>query len=323
MRLKLGKILFFLTVAALTATVCYLYLPKVDKDASEAISKNINIKEKNYVQLLFVGDLMFDRGIRYYAQTNGGNNFIFDKISKTLLSNDLVIANLEGPITDNKSISSGTIPGSTDNYFFTFDSSLAQTLFENNIRVVDLGNNHILNFGQEGLYSTEKYLDAVKVGYFGAPNGPRSISTKINGVRITFVGYNEFSTIGKVEQLATKEEIEKAKGFSDIIIVFAHWGDEYSLIPNDSVKNIAHSFIDQGADLIIASHPHVIEPMEIYNNKRIYYSLGNFIFDQYFDENVRNGLGVQVIIDKNTKQLSFQEKHFYLDKNGQTIEKTE
>ena len=107
------------------------------------------------------------------------------------------------------------------------------------------------------------------------------------------------------------------------MVVFSHWGVEYSPASTDSMKSLAHQFIDAGADLVVGSHPHVIEPMEIYNGKRIYYSLGNFIFDQYFNEDVRNGLGVTVRINKETKQMDFSDEYFYLDDNGQTIEKTE
>ncbi len=278
-----------------------------------------NIHEKKYVQLLFVGDLMFDRGIRYYAGKSGENEFIFNKISSTLLASDLVVANLEGPITDSKSVSSGTVPGSKDNYSFTFDSSVAKTLFRENIRVVDLGNNHILNFGGAGVTSTEKYLDNASVGYFGAPGGEKSIIKNINGVNIAFVSYNEFlSSDIALEQSAAINEIKKLKSEADITVVFSHWGVEYALSQTEAQKALARQFIDAGADLIIGSHPHVIEPMEAYNGKRIYYSLGNFIFDQYFSEDVRKGLGVIVMIDKNTKQLEFKEKGFYLYSNGQT-----
>ncbi len=283
--------------------------------------------KKDYAQILFVGDLMFDRGIRYYAKNNGGNEFIFDKISPLLSDNDLVVANLEGPITDNKSISSGTIPGSIDNYFFTFDPSLAGTLFMENIRLVDLGNNHILNFGQEGLNSTEKYLSGANVDYFGEPGGEKSAVEDIGGIKIAFVSYNEFSgnDIGD-EQKATINEIKKIKSESDIVVVFSHWGVEYSLTPTDGQEELARQFIDAGSDLVVGAHPHVIEGPggvpEVYNGKRIYYSLGNFIFDQYFNENVRNGLGLTVKIDKTTKQLDFSEENFYLQSGGQTIEKS-
>lgn len=272
--------------------------------------------KNDYAKIMFVGDIMFDRGIRYYSKINGSNDFIFDKIYPTLADNDLVIANLEGPITNNKSVSAGTAIGSADNYFFTFDPSVAKTLFEKNIRLVDLGNNHVLNFGQPGLDSTQKYLTAADVNYFGAPSGARSIIENIARIKLGFVSYNEFA---KDQAADVINEIKKVKQEADITVVFCHWGIEYSLTPTDEMKTLAHQFIDAGADLVVGSHPHVIEPMEEYNGKRIYYSLGNFIFDQYFNEDVRNGLGVVVKINKDTKQLDFSEKHFYLDSNGQTL----
>ena len=276
--------------------------------------------EKRYIKIMFAGDLMFDRGIRYYASLNGGNDFIFEKISDLLKNNDLNVVNLEGPITSNKSVSSGTVPGSVNNYYFTFDPSVAKTLFDKNIELVNLGNNHILNFGREGLAETKKYLGEAGVDYFGAPNGQKSTIKDIDGLKIGFVSYNEFSG-NENEQKEVSGEIIKTKGETDIIVVFCHWGVEYTKIPADSDISLAHQFVNAGADLVIGSHPHVTQITEIYNEKRIYYSLGNFIFDQYFSEDVRNGLGVVVKIDKQTKQIDFSELNFYLQTGGQTIVK--
>lgn len=313
---KIILLAFLIVVPLIGATIC-LFWPENLYSPSNKFPQ-----QKSFVQILFAGDAMLDRGIRYYAKINGGNDFIFDKISPMLSENDLNVVNLEGPITSNKSVSAGTAPGSSNNYFFTFDPSWAETLFKNNIKLVSLGNNHILNFGREGLVETKNYLDKAKVDYFGAPDSARSITENVGGINITFINYNEFNDLlPEREQKSTIEKIQKAKQYSDIIIVYCHWGVEYSLTATDGQKNLAHQFVDAGADLIIGSHPHVIEPMEIYNGKRIYYSLGNFIFDQYFSEAVRNGLGVVVKINKTTKQLDFYEKHFYLDSNGQTFEK--
>lgn len=275
-------------------------------------------------KLFFAGDLMFDRGIKYYADKYGGNDYIFSQIREFLLQNDLNIVNLEGPITDNNSKSAGTAPGSANNYIFTFNKSLTQTLNNNNIKMVSLGNNHILNFGKAGLKSTKNYLDEAKIGYFGSPDYPRSTSIKINGLKITFIGYNEFSNLGKeIDKSSTVLEILKAKEYSDVIIVYCHWGDEYSKVANSSQINIAHEFIDNGADLVMGSHPHVIEQSEVYKDKTIYYSLGNFVFDQYFSEETRNGLGVIVKINKKSPKdkanLSFEEINLYLADKGQTI----
>ncbi len=281
------------------------------------VNKNIpQVQENKDIQILLVGDIMFDRGIRYYAGLNGGNSYIFDKISSFLSNNDLVVGNLEGSITNNKSISAGSIPGSTRNYFLTFDPSVAKTLFEENIKLVDLGNNHILNFGNSGLKATQKYLSEANVSYFGSPYEENSIIKDINGLKIAFISFNQFA---ENDPTQTISEIKKNKPNADFVFVFSHWGNEYQLAASDTQKSLAHQFIDAGADLVVGSHPHVIEPSEIYKNKKIYYSLGNFIFDQYFDENVRNGLGVVLKINQNAKSLSFSEQNFYLQSGGQTI----
>lgn len=257
---------------------------------------------------------MFDRGIRYYAEKNGGNDFIFKEISNFLKDNDLVVANLEGPITKNQSVSAGTVPGSVNNYYFTFDPSVAKTLYKNNIKIVNLGNNHILNFNSAGMAETKKYLDDANVGYFGAVEGVNPVKNIVsNGVKITFINYNEFADSN------TLEEIEKAKKYSDIIIIYAHWGVEYEKKPTEGQIELAHSFIDAGADAVIGSHSHVTGAVEEYKGKKIYYSLGNFIFDQYFSEDVRSGMGVVLKINSKTKELYFTEYNFYLASQGQTI----
>lgn len=275
--------------------------------------------EKEYIQIFFTGDLMFDRGVRYAGFING-NEFIFDKISTLLTSNDLVVSNLEGPVTTEKSISSGTIAGSPNNYIFTFPANLPQTLFKKNIKLVNLGNNHILNFGDKGLKSTKKYLEESGISYFGIPGGEKSIIKNVDNFKIGFISYNEFLSNDKTaEQKSTITEIKKLKTEADIVIVFSHWGAEYIKEPSNSIKELAHEFINVGADLIIGSHSHVIGSIEEYNGKKIYYSLGNFVFDQYFDEDVRNGLGVIVKINKQTKHIEFEDKSFYLQNNGQTL----
>jgi poly-gamma-glutamate synthesis protein (capsule biosynthesis protein) len=277
------------------------------------------------IKILFLGDLMFDRNIRLVAKKNG-NNFIFSQVAEWLASQDLVVANLEGPITDNKSMSVGSAPGSSANYIFTFDPSLAATLFDNNILLVSLGNNHILNFGQTGLEATKQYLNSAGVGYFGEPASPssilpnaRSIVKNVKGLKIGLVGYNQFIGNSPDEIAVTVAEIQKVKLQADIVILYAHWGIEYESVANGVIKNLAHQFIDAGADLVIGSHPHVIQNIEEYKDKKIYYSLGNFVFDQYFSEAVRRSLGVAVKINGGTRQLDFEEIKLYLQNNGQTI----
>ncbi|MFA5777248.1 MAG: CapA family protein [Parcubacteria group bacterium] len=284
------------------------------KVREKALNKTQEIVTKE-VSVLFVGDLMFDRYIREIA-VKRGSDFIFEKISSFLKESDFIVANLEGPITDNKSVSVGTIPGEKGHLSFTFDKSLAETLYKQNIKLVNLGNNHILNFGNSGLLQTENYLKESNIDYFGDPenNEKNYIIKEINGIKIGFVSYNQF---GKSAE-GTVDDIKNIRGKVDIIAIYGHWGKEYEKNPSDNIKNLAHSFIDAGADLIIGSHPHVIQSAEDYKGKKIYYSLGNFIFDQYFSTETQKGLAVRVKINPDNKNLEFQETALFMDKNGQT-----
>lgn len=283
----------------------------------EKFSENVfPTEKKKLVKILFLGDLMFDRYIRQVAEKKG-NEFIFEKVKKILSENDLTVANLEGPISDNISKSINTQIGEKNHLVFTFDKSLAGTLFGENIKLVNLGNNHILNFGSSGLDSTKKYLSEAGVEYFGDNN---VVIKNINGMRIGFINYNQFcgSRDAKSCVSTTIENIKNTKNQADFVVVYTHWGTEYYTGIKENLRNIAHDFIDSGADLVIGSHPHVVELSEDYKGKRIYYSLGNFIFDQYFSKDTKKGLGIVVTIDPDSKSMKFQEINLILKTNGQT-----
>jgi poly-gamma-glutamate synthesis protein (capsule biosynthesis protein) len=246
-----------------------------------------------------------------------GNDFPLAPLRELFSQSDLVVANLEGPITENTTKSEGSEIGSRENYFFTFDPSVAQTLKDAGVGMVNLGNNHILNFGKDGVVQTKKYLEASGVGYFGAPTDMenRYWVRDVNGMRIAFVNYNQFVSDGKEKALS---DIAQAKTKSDFIVLYTHWGKEYvPALP--VIKDVAHAFIDAGADLIIGSHPHVVQEHEIYHGKTIYYSLGNLVFDQYDSEETRNGLLARATIDIKSKEMSFEEIPVNLKSNGQTV----
>jgi poly-gamma-glutamate synthesis protein (capsule biosynthesis protein) len=130
------------------------------------------------------------------------------------------------------------------------------------------------------------------VDYFGLPGNRESLvqALEIGGNNISFVSYNEFGGLPAQETIQ-KIKDEKQKG--QIVLVYAHWGDEY-VSPPERVSALAHAFIDAGADMVIGSHPHVIQRSEVYKDKAIYYSLGNFIFDQYWDKEVSSGLVLEL-----------------------------
>lgn len=242
------------------------------------------------VTVLFGGDMMFDRTVRTKMEQKGGA-YIFSCIDELLRNQDMVVANLEGPITDFDSISATSSPGDAYNYTFTFDQSTAALLHEHNFSLVNLGNNHILNFGREGVVATKRYLQDADVGYFGDIPGDFLVQKRVvRGMSLTFIGYNEFGG----DSSKTMEAIRAANTAGELPIVYAHWGDEYASTTPARIRTLAHSFIDEGAQLVVGSHSHVVGEHEVYAGKHIYYSLGNLVFDQYFEPAVMRGLMIEV-----------------------------
>lgn len=270
------------------------------------------------IRLIFTGDAMFDRHIRTNARQNGYDALVAD-LTPVLQSSDLVITNLEGPITSFESRSVGSEIGSTNNYIFTFDPEITQTLTKNNIRLVNLGNNHILNFGEKGLVQTINYLGQANIQYFGNTGTnlvSDTITLPIQNMSVTFVNYNQFVPDAEKRVFET---LQKLPNSSDIIIIYTHWGNEYITQAESVIQDLAHRLIEAGADLVIGSHPHVVQQSEIYQGKTIYYSLGNFIFDQYFSPEVQSSIILQVLIDPTTQNTTFQEIPIKMTPDGKTL----
>lgn len=280
----------------------------------------IFIYQAKEIKILFVGDMFFDRHIRRAVYTNG-EDFVFSCIGDFLKEADLVVGNLEGPVTENASVSLLSQVGAPDNFTFTFPTNVPKLLAKNNIKVVSLGNNHIGNFGKEGILSTRKFLAEAGVEYFGGLSGDEPIhQTKIKGQKISFIAYNEFGGESK-EKVAEKIKSEKEKG--QTVIVYTHWGEEY-VEANANQKSKAKLFAESGADFIVGAHPHVIQESEILKIKDgeknrevpVYYSLGNFIFDQYWNKEVSTGLILEVKIGG--ADIEITEHKVSINRDGRT-----
>ncbi|MCX6766145.1 MAG: CapA family protein [Candidatus Moranbacteria bacterium] len=290
---------------------------EIDSVHESVAEKQESVEE---IKILFLGDIMFDRYIRQVAKRKG-YDFVFQDVDNLLKEKDLVVANLEGPLTDNKSVSATSEFGERNNYIFTFDPQVAPILKNHNINLINLGNNHILNFRQNGLEQTKKYLSDAGVKYF-CDKDIRYTLYKIpaspaggHNTTLSFVCYNQFESDAVEKALADIGEVKKS---ADVVILYAHWGKEYETKADAKQKELAHKFIDAEADLIIGSHSHVVQEKEIYQGKTIYYSLGNFIFDQYFNSETMKGLAVETIINPVTKDIKFKEHQLQMKNNGQT-----
>lgn len=256
------------------------------------------------VRILFLGDIMFDRGVRTQANAKGFE-YIFGPSTTTIARHDLTIANLEGPVSTFKSTTvtpnGKAIPG----FQFTFATATASALKNAGVDIVSLANNHTLNFGQAGMDQTRMWLKNSGVMYFGSPANSSEISTSTcvqkssatsEKICIGLIGWHEFAYKNDQKVL---DEIVRLRPSVDYLVVFPHWGVEYQVKPTKAQIILAHKWIDAGADAVIGAHPHVVQAIEKYNGKPIFYSLGNFIFDQYFSFDTTHGIGVSIELEKN------------------------
>lgn len=255
-----------------------------------------NLEPEPQLTLLTVGDLMLDRYISQAIQQKG-SDYPFERIERTFQGNDIVLANLEGCFTD--AAPKALHPNNTT---FTFDPALIPTLTRLGLNLVSLANNHSRDFGTTGVQQCKTYLEKNRLTSFGDSLNTENISIvkNIRGLNIGFIGTHELNHSGSENIL---DEIKRLDAQTDALIVFPHWGNEYQPHFSSAQQERAHRFIDAGADFVLGHHPHVIQPIEIYNNKPIIYSMGNFLFDQTFSEATQQGLAVGAVIRKNSLDL--------------------
>ncbi len=245
--------------------------------------------------LTAVGDIMLDRHVREQMKVKG-NMYPFAKIAPQLKGAEVVLGNLEGPITANRSVA-------TNNHLvFTFEPTVAPILKRVGLTTLSLANNHTLNFGQSGLISTRAALKKSGLEYFGDPKNRTGyhLTKTINHQQVVFLGYH--GLVGGLDTVLL--DVQRAHQKGEYVMVMAHSGVEYSLMFTARQQQDYRRLIDAGADLIIGAHPHVVEPLEVYHGKLIAYSLGNFIFDQYFSADTQQGLLLNMIFSSSTMTIN-------------------
>lgn len=194
-------------------------------------------------------------------------SYFFKNVADIFRKDDITTANLETTFT--------TSTSKADKEFtFKAPPDYAKALTLASIEGVNIANNHIRDYLDKGLADTKSALKAENVNYFG--EGEKWI-TEVKGIKFGFLGYRGFSYDNNFLS-GLKKDIQELKSQNCIVVINFHWGIENSNYPNDIQKYLAHYSIDNGADLIIGHHPHVIEGLESYKGKIICYSMGNFCF---------------------------------------------
>lgn len=246
---------------------------------------------------VMVGDVMLGRTVRNRMRASG-NDLSFVNVAPIFAGADAVVVNLEGPITTLDAPDERVSPEQPYSMRFAFDPIAAQVLRTAGVTHVSLANNHAGDQGKQGREDTKIQLNDAGVEYFGAPwklDVGTVAHVRPEGHDIALIGID--ATIALPDMVELAREIESF-GTSTHIVVMMHWGDEYQPVHNATQEAIAHALIDAGVDAVVGSHPHVIQDIEVYNGAPIFYSLGNFIFDQYWNADVRSGLALRITHDE-------------------------
>lgn len=244
------------------------------------------------------GDVLFSASpLNKYDSGNGITSILSTDLLEKMNSADITMVNLEFPFSTR-----GT-QMENKQYTFRADPARCSILKEMGVDIVSLANNHILDFGTEALLDTVTTLNENAIRYVGAgenlEEAKKPSVITMNGRNIAFLGASRVIPI--TEWNATKyspgvfttydptlliEEIKAAKQTNDLVVVYVHWGIEKEEQPEEYQRTMAKQYIDAGADLVIGSHPHVLQGIEYYNGKPIVYSLGNFVFGHTIERTV-------------------------------------
>jgi poly-gamma-glutamate synthesis protein (capsule biosynthesis protein) len=294
--------------------LCIIFLARIIGYAPSATVAPI--QATSTITVTIGGDIMFDRRERALGEKNGYDSLL-EGIAPIFRVADIAVANLEGPITSNQSLTLLADGRMTSLLAFTFATTTGQALANAGIALVSLANNHTDNFGRAGVEETHYWLNASKMLWFGDPANATSTEKIVckKGICIAFVGYNEFEP-GFENVLA---DVRRLAGQGYPVIVMPHWGDEYAPTAPDRVREKARELVAAGAFAIIGSHPHVIEDKEWIDNVPVIYSLGNLLFDQYFSPAVMLGNIAELTISKDESGTRIDSVRLYTVSKGSVI----
>ncbi|NTU31836.1 CapA family protein [Brevibacillus sp. HB1.1] len=266
-----------------------------------------DVQEQDSIQVAFVGDMILDKSVgnqigRY------GVDYPFQKTGDFLKQADLTIGNLETPVSTR---------GRPEKKEYTYRAKpeSLQGLVNAGFDVVNLANNHSLDYGMDALYDTMEHLKKAKIGYVGAGKNEEEafapyIQT-IKGKRVAVIGisrvlpnerwYARKNKPGLAHAYSYEpmlSHVKKAVAESDITIAVMHWNLEYKDYPEPYAREMAKKLIDSGVDAIVGSHSHSIMGVEFYKKAPIYYSVGNFVFTTSRNPKGREAMMVQLTFSK-------------------------
>lgn len=243
--------------------------------------------------IIATGDVIPARHVNFNEVKRGDFLWPWVKVAKILKKADITLINLEAPLVSD-------CPATSSGMTFCGDKRNVEGLVFSGVDVANFSNNHMGNYGEKGVKETADWLMANGI----SPTGISGPTFKdVRGLKFGFLGYNEISdgrgAVSWAEEEKIATEVARAKKEADIVVVSFHWGVEYTHKPTERQIKLAHLAIDSGADLIIGNHPHWFQPIEIYKDKFVTYAHGNFVFDQEWSEETKEGVAGRYVFYEN------------------------
>lgn len=265
------------------------------------------------VSMLFTGDITLGRCVAKAATRAGDFTYPFQYVAERLRSADITIGSLDGTISDE----SPPMP-CPDSINLIGPETMVEGLQFAGFDVITVATNHIKDCGEKGYRCGDlAFLDTIdnlsKAGIRSVGGGSnlnesrQPVVIEVRGVRFAFLGINQIDErVWATERTAgtaplssrmtgqIKRDIAAAREIADVVIVLPQWGIEYAPEPEENQRVWAQEFLDAGASLVIGNHPHIVQPVEEFHNGLVFYSLGNFVFDQEHDFR-REGMVIQAV----------------------------
>nr|WP_300858959.1 CapA family protein [uncultured Acetatifactor sp.] len=263
-------------------------------------------REDTDVSFAVFGDNLIHEPVYRYGLANGENfDFLFENFREVIAESDVAVINQETPLTDNP-VMYGEYPR------FGTPAGVGQAIVDAGFDVVTCATNHALDRGAEGVAFTKAYFEERNVVCLGIQSAeeeeaqPYRIFMR-NGVRFALFNYtygtngirlpesNPYMVHLLEDEVEIREDIREAKAEADCVIVFAHWGTEDAREPDDFQRKWAEVFLDCGVDVVVGTHPHVLQPAEMLegadgHEMLIFYSIGNYISAQSEKSCVKGGM---------------------------------
>lgn len=246
-----------------------------------------SLSSNGLVTVAAAGDVNFGDGVTPYLERNG-MSYPFAGVSGIFGNSDFSFVNLECCISS----AGSPVPGKE--YCFRGPPDSAEALALGNVRVVSLANNHSKDYGTQAFLDTLGRLEEAGVRWCGAGRDADAAYSpavlEARGTRVAFVAFSGVVPAGwpatpsgpgcatTTDRARISDTIREARASADYVVASFHWGIELATSPNAEQRGLARLAVDSGADLILGHHPHVVQGFELYNNRLIAYSLGNYVF---------------------------------------------